>query len=309
MTCLCLHGPQNPNSRVPALIEGFWQSHHKSSKIREILYLPSIAALTSTPYSMTNAGLRITLSLAPGGLQDQYFALLNCPVPDEPSKILAIFLKRLSSNGDQYCRGYATRIKSVISNIDATLQTIYVRQQMPVQEFGYSHNGQAFLIRIHSSLRAMLGYSLTKIHPTTGSVLVSKQVSERQCLGVAEVERQVIALLFEHYDSTTPGSKIYILLGSRGDQQLMTRIVAYDGYHKLEELCTNLFLEHSQHGVRAASPSKRLSEAEILLRETGSGPRPYRAHRAYRNICIDQETQTKSGKKLNTVEIKVRGCG
>ena len=82
--------------------------------------------LAGTPFSMSNRGLGIDLPLFPSdSMEHTHFATLDCPAPDHQRKV-AILLKRLSPNGDQYARINPHRFCYLLG--EAKSERVYVRQ-------------------------------------------------------------------------------------------------------------------------------------------------------------------------------------
>ena len=85
------------------------------------------------PYSMTNKGLSITLPLnripsSIGGGKGEYAALLMCTHSGADNKLMGIFLKKLSSKGDQYARQGSQHWIESTNRVCEQITSIYVKQ-------------------------------------------------------------------------------------------------------------------------------------------------------------------------------------
>lgn len=88
------------------------------------------------PYSMTNRGLQITLSLRTDG--DEIRAALDCPHPDKMKKnttSIGIYVAKIATDGNQYARVKASTL-TVIPHISrGPYETLYVRQDIQRSDF------------------------------------------------------------------------------------------------------------------------------------------------------------------------------
>ncbi|KAF2191953.1 HET-domain-containing protein [Zopfia rhizophila CBS 207.26] len=103
----------------------------------------------TTPYSMTNKGLHIELSLRPHDIiKDIFLATLDCKLGQQSSIRLAIYLKCLSAAGNQFCRvkPYALEEFDCKSRNPGIPRIIYVRQRVLHPEG--QHTGGSRKIRI-----------------------------------------------------------------------------------------------------------------------------------------------------------------
>jgi hypothetical protein len=123
---------------------------------------------SSLPYAMTNKGLRITLSLGLPSEENVYVAPLNCLETNSTNVTLAIYLKQLSSVGDQYVRVRPNELTYSIGRVYRLAQTIYVRQTTPVLQPETFHQAQKFLIRTQFGNFSHLGYTLSNIDTPEG---------------------------------------------------------------------------------------------------------------------------------------------
>ena len=82
----------------------------------------------TSPYSISNKGLRIELHLSPYG-EDVYVAALECPVPPDYEGFLGIYLRRVSTQDHDYTRMYP----HTLCNLSArgSIETVHVRQSVP----------------------------------------------------------------------------------------------------------------------------------------------------------------------------------
>lgn len=82
----------------------------------------------TSPYSISNKGLRIELHLSPYR-EDVYIAALECPIPPDYEGFLGIYLRRVSTQDHHY-----TRVKpQTLCKLSARgrIETVYVRQSVP----------------------------------------------------------------------------------------------------------------------------------------------------------------------------------
>ncbi|KAF7192057.1 Vegetative incompatibility protein HET-E-1, partial [Pseudocercospora fuligena] len=87
------------------------------------------SSLELSPYLMTNKGLQIELPLKEL-VGDIYVAILNCDYGDQRGWV-AIYLKRLAPQGNQFARVFADQLTSVHWRERATPERLYVRQESP----------------------------------------------------------------------------------------------------------------------------------------------------------------------------------
>ncbi|KAI5920460.1 HET-domain-containing protein [Camillea tinctor] len=96
-----------------------------------------------SPYAVTNRGLRIDLHLTAREDEDGLFvAAVDCPAPPayEDSTFLAIYLKKLSSNDQQYARVKVGQFAMIRRR--GPIQTVYIRQKphKPSDEGAFPHH-------------------------------------------------------------------------------------------------------------------------------------------------------------------------
>ena len=92
----------------------------------------------SAPYSLTNKGMCLQFHLSRYGKADEalFLAALDCQARNAPVVRHAIFLKCLSSKGNQFIRAYPHRLR-LLNPGDAPkgkLRTVYVRQNVRIPE-------------------------------------------------------------------------------------------------------------------------------------------------------------------------------
>lgn len=82
----------------------------------------------TSPYSISNKGLRIELHLSPYG-EDVYVAALECPVPPDYEGFLGIYLRRLSTQNHDYTRVNPQTLCKLSAR--GRIETVHVRQSVP----------------------------------------------------------------------------------------------------------------------------------------------------------------------------------
>lgn len=81
----------------------------------------------TSPYSISNKGLRIELHLSPYG-EDVYVAALECPVPPDYEGFLGIYLRRVSTQNHDYSRVNPQTLCKL--NARGSIETVHVRQSV-----------------------------------------------------------------------------------------------------------------------------------------------------------------------------------
>lgn len=238
--------------------------------------------LSSLPYAMTNRGLRITLSLARTTERNIYTASLNCLGNDHTP---VIFLRRLSSAGDQYVRVRTPRNKPDLSNTyrKVTIQTIYVRQKMPVPGPESLPQHQEFSILTEPSV-SKGGYDFSNIDTPTRSI----SVNNHNQIGTLSIPKGsdgwIGALLFKDKHLETRGG-FCVLLGFTPDLGVSIRIAMFEN-------------QDSKDLFRRYDPREPSVLEHFLVRETGS-PLYIGRRRLYTNLQL----QWSAGKKIYIVRI------
>ncbi|CAG8957365.1 hypothetical protein HYFRA_00010791, partial [Hymenoscyphus fraxineus] len=118
----------------------------------------------STPYSMTNQGLRIQLEVLYQDAED-YLAILQCHYEDNFLGPLGIYIKPIvSDSGDQFARNLSHRqpVVAIPSHVSrSVLRTIYIRQEVLLPSSRDYDRTNHFLIR----MRPTSGYSVIVAYP------------------------------------------------------------------------------------------------------------------------------------------------
>jgi hypothetical protein len=119
----------------------------------------------STPYSMTNQGLRVQLEIIRYEEADDYVGILQCHYEDNYLGPLGVYIRPIvSADGDQFARD-AFRLKPVIVIPEhvarAKLRTIYIRQDILLPSARDYDRTNQFLIRTMPKE----DYELTKVEP------------------------------------------------------------------------------------------------------------------------------------------------
>lgn len=165
----------------------------------------------TSPYSISNKGLRIELHLSPYG-EDVYVAALECPVPPDYEGFLGIYLRRVSTQDHHY-----TRVKpQTLCKLSARgrIETVYVRQSRPRSGPQDIYPVHAFQLRKGPTEED--GYQLIKAISCSGKIepaIVSSKWTgrlESTFKIIKKAGRLAGALLLERID----GEKLVILLGS-----------------------------------------------------------------------------------------------
>ncbi|KAG9227997.1 heterokaryon incompatibility protein-domain-containing protein, partial [Amylocarpus encephaloides] len=125
----------------------------------------------STPYSMTNQGLRIELEVLRYEDSDDYIGILGCHFDNSFLGPLGIYIiPIISAQGDQFARD-AFRLKPVIVIPEhvarATLRTIYIRQEIVLPSARDYDRTNRFLIRSLPEDKIFTGedYTLDDVQP------------------------------------------------------------------------------------------------------------------------------------------------
>jgi hypothetical protein len=88
------------------------------------------------PYSMTNRGLQITLSLRTD--RNEIRAALDCPHPDKMKKnttSIGIYVAKISTEGNQYARVKASALAVIPHIARGPYETLHVRQDIQMSDF------------------------------------------------------------------------------------------------------------------------------------------------------------------------------
>lgn len=165
----------------------------------------------TSPYSISNKGLRIELHLSPYS-KDIYVAALECPVPPDYEGFLGIYLRRVSTQDHHYTRVEPQTLCKLRAR--GRIETVYVRQSVPKSGPQEIYPVHAFQLREGPTRED--GYELiqaiscsSKIAPAGVSSrwAGNKNSTFKIC---KEPGRLAGALLLEHTD----GEILVILLGS-----------------------------------------------------------------------------------------------
>ena len=100
---------------------------------------------SSTPYAMTNKGLRIAMKLVRISDGRLYAGLLECQATDDLDKASTIYLERRFTMGAQFVKVFPTEIQQMYPSLYSKLETIYVRQEELKAQFpGNRHRPDFF---------------------------------------------------------------------------------------------------------------------------------------------------------------------
>ncbi|KAK5133984.1 hypothetical protein LTR08_007104 [Meristemomyces frigidus] len=180
-------------------------------------------------YAMTNRGLDIQLHLTPVGHEDgeggRYAAALDCPHPQTQSGFLAICLKKLSQEQDQFVRVDCHKFAAVRERGELT--SVLVPQIMPEVGRATIYPLHMFLLRTIDSGRSVR--SVTDVQRR-----VEFDTSDRRLLGtssdraykIAKEESQWAAAI--HLSGNIDGCGVAILLGTQGRLEVGFAVVEAD---------------------------------------------------------------------------------
>lgn len=165
----------------------------------------------TSPYSISNKGLRIDLHLSPYR-EDVYVAALECPVPPDYEGFLGIYLRRVSTQDHEYTRVNPQTLCKLSAR--GSIETVYVRQSVP--SFGTLDIYPVHAFQLRKGPTQEDGYKLiqaiscsSKIEPLrVSSIWTGRFDSAFKINKVAG--RLAGALLLERID----GERLVILLGS-----------------------------------------------------------------------------------------------
>jgi hypothetical protein len=177
---------------------------------------------SSLPYAMTNKGLGITLSLHVTSEQNIYLALLNCLATNYNNGTLAVYLKRLSSVGDQYVRVHPNKVATFNGDRSTSTETIYIRQRTPMRNPESFSQEQQFLIQTDVSL-PVLGYVLSIIDTPTGPMPPDGDILARG-LPIPKGSNGWIAALGYTHKSPENKNRFWVLLGFTPDLGVSIRL-------------------------------------------------------------------------------------
>lgn len=166
----------------------------------------------TSPYQISNKGLRLELHLNPCG-GDVYVAALECPVPPDYEGFLGIYLKRVSTQE----HGYSRVNPQTLCHLSArgSIETIYVRQSVCIFGPQFIYPVHAFQLRNGPSQED--GYKLIQTISCSSTAAPPLRFSEswtgklNSIFKINKVAGRLAgALLLERID----GEKFVILLGS-----------------------------------------------------------------------------------------------
>ncbi|KAF2738501.1 HET-domain-containing protein [Polyplosphaeria fusca] len=113
-------------------------------------YIPDYDRSNRVPYSIGSQGLSITMGLRLYE-DDIWIGALECPVPPRYEESLAIYLKKLDRDGQQYARVKSDRLCKITHK--GPRQTIYVRQDPLIPGFDDIYVHHVFQLRNASAQR------------------------------------------------------------------------------------------------------------------------------------------------------------
>ncbi len=165
----------------------------------------------TSPYSISNKGLRIELHLSPCG-EDVYVAALECPVPPDYEGFLGIYLRRVSTQDHNYTRVNPQTLCKLSAR--GSIETVYVRQSVP--SFGPQDIYPVHAFQLRKGPAPEDGYKLIQ-SISCSSKIAPLRVSSRwtgrfdSAFKINKVAGRLAgALLLERID----GERLVILLGS-----------------------------------------------------------------------------------------------
>jgi hypothetical protein len=248
--------------------------------------------MTSIPYAMTNKGLRITLDLSMTDEQNVWIATLNCAASASSNITLGIFLKQLSSIGDQYGRVYPKKLLKLADGETPTkTETIHVRQKISVPGPENIDQEQAFLVRTDSLRRSIVGFFPSRIDTPAGPKDVS-ELKRKQPLLIPIPKRTngwVAGLLFKHEDPEYR-TRLHVMLGFTPDLGVSTSIIATIDKEDSNEIFT--FCDPRDPSV-----------LEYVVSGRNSGSFFAEDSSVDRRLHTKLGLQRKSGRKIYTVDI------
>ncbi|MCJ1458501.1 hypothetical protein MMC28_008874 [Mycoblastus sanguinarius] len=171
----------------------------------------------SSPFSISNKGLRIELHLSPYE-EDLYVAALDCPAPPDYEGFLGIYLKHVSTGNHQYARVKPQALCKITAR--GSIETVYVRQS--VLNSGPQDVYPLHAFQLRKGPTEDDGYKLIQV--ISGQTVSAPNLSSETQRWVParmrctfkiskESSRLAGALLLERID----GERLVILLGSTTD--------------------------------------------------------------------------------------------
>ena len=234
--------------------------------------LPYRGMKARSPYSITNKGLCITLGLTRYN-EDIYIAALDCPAPPSYEGFIGVFLKRLSTENEQYARvNPSTKLCKVEEY--GNPQTIYVRQNAPIASSQDVYLLHAFQLRNGPPLDGDFKLIKTAGNPASSTHALMLHANERNWIPdgnrfvfkISKGTREVAGALYFKCDEDT----ITIALASTTDFG-----VAFDailGHRSIEELgkvytpqATGTYIILEDHQVCVNTEARTYSGAKYYI--------------------------------------------
>lgn len=227
-------------------------------------YIPDYDRGAGAPNSITSKGLCINL-----GLQlledDIWIGALECPVPPMYEESLAIYLKRLDKQGQQYARVKADRLCKIPQK--GPVQTIYVRQHPLIPGFDDVLLHHVFQLRkaqicekgsaAFRSLAEQGYYLVETAAPSLGKEIEPLPTSApnwipTSCKKTFQIPRGAMrlasALMFKRSD----GTDVIVMLGSKPGFGIAVDVVPYEDIAKRKSRKTktlSLILDDHAEGL------------------------------------------------------------
>lgn len=251
-------------------------------------YVPYFDPRASVPYSMTNQGLRINLSIIHVEYSETlHVAALNCPSPDGAGS-LAIYLKMVSAGG------HYTRVKCAELTSFHTLNAS--EEEIRVRQIPSAVNSQNFY-DIHGLMISKVpivehGYKMISVLRAEGSVsnrlVYSSRESEQQSLG------------------DNPAFHPSFIL-PKTPRELASAFL-FDSFEPERILISLGFWRHTQIGFSAISVPKTIS----TVGEAWTGrciafyPPGTPIQLEYHTVCVDVQTKPIKTQKHFFVDITIK---
>lgn len=204
-------------------------------------YIPDCDRSDRVPYSITSQGLCITLGLTllEG---DVWICALKCPVPPKYEESLAIYLKKLDTEGQQYARINADRLCKILHR--GPMQTVYIRQYPLIPGFDdvYVHHAfqlrNAYILVEGSTTQYTISereYQVTgtAAHPLSKAVRLLPTSAPNwlppECKKTFEISRGLTQLAGTLEMMRPDGTSVIIILGSKPGFGVAVDVVELDG--------------------------------------------------------------------------------
>jgi len=247
-------------------------------------YVPYFDPRASVPYSMTNQGLRINLSITHIEYSETlHVAALNCPSLNGATGHLAIYLKRVSAGG-HYARVKCAELTN-LHTLNALEEEIRVRQ------IPSAVNSQDFY-DIH-------GLMITKVP------LVEHGYKLISLLHTEESISNPLICFFRESEQQSPDNKPYFILPKTPGELVFAFL--FDSYEPERILISLGSRAHTQIGFSAISVPKAISTVgeAWTSRCISFYPPGTRITLGYHTVCVDVGTKPIKAQKYFFVDITI----